>query len=147
MRGEDHRTASPTLLVVEDDEGIRGLLCEVLADEGFALTCVDSIAAARCAIDRGGYDLMTLDLVLGDDSGATLLAELTSHPNAPSTLLLSASPAARKLADTYQVEWLGKPFGLDRLIKSLRRAHAEGRRPTPPSEPAIKVARRLSIGS
>ncbi len=70
----------PTVLVVEDLIYFREIAAEALQGE-YEIQAVATKDGARAALDRGGIDLMVLDLTLdGGEGGLDLLRELPSKP-------------------------------------------------------------------
>jgi DNA-binding NtrC family response regulator len=64
-----------TILVVDDEMGIRALLSEILADEGHTVELAENAAQARSARERSRPDLVLLDIWMPDVDGITLLKE------------------------------------------------------------------------
>ena len=63
----------PTILVVDDEPGVRSSLSGVLKDEGYSVEAVASGEACLERVTRGGIDLIVLDVWLpGMDGLATL---------------------------------------------------------------------------
>ena len=72
--------ARPTVLVVEDLVYFREIAAEALEGE-YEIQAVATKDGARAALDRGGVDLMVLDLTLdGGEGGLDLLRELGAKP-------------------------------------------------------------------
>ena len=70
----------PTVLIVEDLAYFREIAAEALEGE-YAIQAVATKDGARAALDRGGVDLMVLDLTLdGGEGGLDLLRELHAKP-------------------------------------------------------------------
>ena len=67
--------AKPTVLVVEDDELIREIVCDVLEDPQFEVLSVNSTRSAIEALDSGA-DIVAafLDVDLGDQGGGYVVA-------------------------------------------------------------------------
>ena len=63
------------ILVVDDEHGIRDLLCEILNDEGHAVELAENAAQARAARLREPPDLVLLDIWMPDTDGVSLLKE------------------------------------------------------------------------
>ena len=63
------------ILVVDDELGIRDLLCEILNDEGHTVELAENAAQARAAHQRERFDLVLLDIWMPDTDGVTLLKE------------------------------------------------------------------------
>jgi len=107
------------ILVVEDDFRIRDLLRRDLSLVGHQVTEADSLQAARRALMEEDFDLLLLDIMLGKDSGFSLLSELTELP----VICLTARGALedklkglRMGADDYIV----KPFSVLELLERIR---------------------------
>ena len=62
------------ILLVEDDDTLRGLLCTILERGGYRVVTADCLAAARVELLRFPIDLMVLDEVLPDGSGLDFVA-------------------------------------------------------------------------
>lgn len=68
------------MLIVEDLVYFREIAAEALQNE-YEIQAVATKDGARAALDRGGVDLMVLDLTLdGGDGGLDLLRELPGKP-------------------------------------------------------------------
>ena len=61
------------ILVVDDELGIRDLLCEILNDEGHTVEVAENAAQARASRLRERPDLVLLDIWMPDTDGVTLL--------------------------------------------------------------------------
>ncbi|MBF3912864.1 response regulator, partial [Burkholderia pseudomallei] len=66
-------TRSPAVLVVEDDEPLRRVLCNYLSGHGMAVDGVGTAAAAAESVGRREYEMVLLDLGLPDGDGIDVL--------------------------------------------------------------------------
>ena len=64
-----------TILVVDDELGIRDLLSEILNDEGHNVELAENASQARNARQRDEFDLVLLDIWMPDTDGVSLLKE------------------------------------------------------------------------
>lgn len=64
-----------TILVVDDELGIRALLTEILSDEGHTVEAAEDAAQARVLREKLQPDLVLLDIWMPDVDGITLLKE------------------------------------------------------------------------
>ena len=64
-----------TILVVDDEMGIRELLSEILSDEGHVVEAAENAQAAREYRLNQAPDLVLLDIWMPDTDGVTLLKE------------------------------------------------------------------------
>ncbi len=120
------------LLVVDDDDRIRGLLKEYLSRAGFRDTAASDAAGARRMLEAMDFDLMILDVMMPGEDGLSLTRAIRAEagPKAQTPILMLT---ARGLADerieglTSGVDdYLPKPFDpqelLLRIEAILRRA-------------------------
>ena len=113
---------APTLLVLEDDEGIRTSLCLALEGEGYATVGFGLAEEALAALPRLGVDLMLVDLMLGDMDGFTFIREVRQTSDVP-IIVISAR------ADTHDIvaalesgadDYVTKPFQVKEVSARLR---------------------------
>jgi DNA-binding response OmpR family regulator len=115
------------VLVVEDEGGMRQTLRWTLEEEGFA---VADAATARQAVEAAlgaRPALVLLDYGLPDGDGADVATALRHHlaEGAPPIVVLTADGrAAEKARRVGAVAYLHKPFDLDELLATVRRALA-----------------------
>ncbi len=68
-----------TILVVDDELGIRALLSEILSDEGHSVEVAENAAQARALREQCKPDLVLLDIWMPDVDGITLLKEWSAN--------------------------------------------------------------------
>ncbi len=68
-----------TILVVDDEVGIRELLSEILRDEGYRVALAENAEQARIWRNQTRPDLVLLDIWMPDTDGITLLKEWASN--------------------------------------------------------------------
>ena len=66
----------PTVLIVDDEAGVRSALSGVLRDEGYEVETVDSGEACLDRVARAPYDVIVLDIWLPGMDGLVTLARL-----------------------------------------------------------------------
>jgi CheY-like chemotaxis protein len=115
---------SRSILLVEDDAGIRESVAECLEAEGYAVAPVSNGAEALTFLRNAARpDLIVCDLVMPVMDGAELIAQLAAdHALAgiPVVLMSAAAPSSTMplpRADGY----LPKPFELDDLLDTVER--------------------------
>ncbi len=106
------------LLVVDDDERIRGLLQKFLMRHGFLVTVARSAAQARRLLAGLDFDLVVLDVMMPGEDGIALTRDLRSRLGVPILLLTARGETASRIegfeagADDYLV----KPFEPKELL-------------------------------
>ena len=113
------------ILVVDDDRTIREGLVRTLSASGFSTRAAEGIAEARAAIAKGGIDGVLLDIRLKDGDGLDLLAVLRgSHPGLPVVMATAYGDSERTIQAMKlgAFDYVTKPFDLDHLVDTLRRA-------------------------
>ncbi len=106
------------LLVVDDDERIRGLLQKFLIRNGFLVTVARDAAQARRLLAGLEFDLIVLDVMMPGEDGIALTRDLRSRDAVPILLLTAKGEAANRIegfeagADDYLV----KPFEPKELL-------------------------------
>ncbi len=106
------------LLVVDDDERIRGLLQKFLMRNGFLVSTAKSAAQARRLLTGLEFDLVVLDVMMPGEDGIALTRDLRGRSMVPILLLTARSEAASRIegleagADDYLV----KPFEPKELL-------------------------------
>ncbi len=111
------------ILVVDDDQESRNLLCEVLEANGYSVTAVEDGTAAREALSRDGdFRIVIADLRMPKESGLDLLRNLSRHTSKYEMILMSSFISAheRELAQELGVRtMLEKPFRLSELLQAV----------------------------
>ncbi|MGZ4411484.1 MAG: response regulator, partial [Gaiellaceae bacterium] len=116
----------PTILVCDDDPGLRLLLRLAIEPRGYRL--VDARDGATCLrlAARLQPDLVLIDMNLPDMSGSAVVAGIRRDPSLSGTPLLVATGSAlepeRDLVGELRVDGLLiKPFSLDDLVAEVDR--------------------------
>ena len=106
------------LLIVDDDERIRGLLQKFLVRNGFLVSVARDAAQARRILAGLEFDLIVMDVMMPGEDGVTLTRELRKRMGTPILLLTARGEAANRIegleagADDYLV----KPFEPKELL-------------------------------
>jgi len=129
-------TATPTLLLVEDDAPLRNRLAVAMERRGYRVTVADSVAEGIAASAAVRPDFAVVDLRLGDGNGLDVVAALrASRPDARVIVLTGYGNIATAVAAVKAgaVDYLAKPADADQIEAALK---AQGRPlPPPPEQP------------
>jgi two-component system, cell cycle sensor histidine kinase and response regulator CckA len=120
-------TGQGTILLVEDEEGLRTLNARGLVSRGYKVIEAGNGLEAIEALQReGGYvDLVVSDVVMPEMDGPTLLKELRKTNPELRIIFVSgyAEDAFEKgLSDSSQYNFLPKPFTLKQLVSAVKEA-------------------------
>jgi DNA-binding response OmpR family regulator len=114
---------SVSLLVIEDEPGIRDFLERGLADLGFTVASApDGETGSAVALD-GDFQLVILDLLLPDQSGLDVLAEIrAAKPQLPVIVLTALGETADRIhgLDAGATDYVVKPFSVAELGARIR---------------------------
>lgn len=113
-------TGTGTVLVVEDDEGVREFLAVVLERAGYTVLLASDGEQALTSGDDARVDLLISDVVMHGISGKELAVRVRQRrPDLP-VLLISGYPRADLRLEIGD-EFLQKPFGPELLLTRVRR--------------------------
>ena len=120
------------LLLVEDEDGARQGLLEILGALGYAVTAAASGEEAGTLPSEPGYDLLLTDLMLPGISGVDLAVGLRARWPQLKVVMMSGyaeDEMLQRLGPTTAASFLQKPFGMQALARTVR--HALGDEPPP----------------
>ncbi|MEO7754539.1 MAG: response regulator transcription factor [Terracoccus sp.] len=112
------------VLVVDDEERIRGLLSRSLSSEGHSVVSAPSATVALDRLERHAIDLVLLDLVMPGGNGLSVLRAMAERRDETPVIVLSGvtDVATRVQAlDQGAVDVVAKPFSLTELLARVRR--------------------------
>ena len=70
------------ILIVEDDQFLRELYCDVLKAEGYVIDIATDGEEGFKKIKEGGYDLVLLDIILPKIDGLEIMRRIKTDPSA-----------------------------------------------------------------
>ncbi len=110
------------ILIVDDDDRIRGLLKEYLTDNNFIVSTANSADEAKQKLSYFKFNLIVLDVMMPGQDGYSLVKELKMSVSPPIILLTAKGEAENRIkglelgADDY----LGKPFEPKELLLRIK---------------------------
>jgi DNA-binding NtrC family response regulator len=126
-----------TILVVDDELGIRALLSEILTDEGHTVELAEDAAQARAVRASLRPDLVLLDIWMPDVDGITLLKEWGSTAMLTMPVIMMSGhgtiDTAVEATKHGAIAFLEKPITLQKLLRAVEQALAK---PAPRPGPA-----------
>jgi len=120
------------ILVVDDEADIRGLLKEILAEEGYDVEVAADATQARTSRATHVPDLVLLDIWMPDTDGITLLREwsVTDGYDCP-VVMMSGHGTVETAVEATRLgafDFVEKPLSLTKLLRTVERALDAGRR-------------------
>jgi len=124
-----------TILVVDDELGIRALLSEILTDEGHSVELAENAAQARLARERCRPDLVLLDIWMPDVDGITLLKEWGGGGQLTMPVIMMSGhgtiDTAVEATKFGAIAFLEKPITLQKLLRAVEQALVKTVAPRP----------------
>ena len=111
-----------SVLVVEDDHGLRDILARSLREEGFVVTTAVDGRAALASVSPPP-DAIVLDIGLPDSDGRDVCAALRANGIDAPVLFLTARDGLHDRLSGFAAgadDYLSKPFHVDELLARLR---------------------------
>ncbi len=135
-----------TILVVDDELGIRALLSDILTDEGHSVELAENAAQARVMREQCKPDLVLLDIWMPDVDGVTLLKEWGANGQLTMPVVMMSGhgtiDTAVEATKVGAQSFLEKPITMQKLLRAVDQALAK----PAPAAPAAPL-RPISLGN
>ena len=118
-------SASPKILIVDDEAGIRESLASILRDERYSVDVVESAELALERLSASSFDVVLLDVWLPGMDGMEALSRIQSLPQPPSVIIISGHgtiETAVRATKLGAFDFIEKPLSLERVIVLVRNA-------------------------
>jgi DNA-binding NtrC family response regulator len=119
-------SATPHVLVVDDEPDIRNLVKEILEDEHYTVAVAEDGAGARKALRDRRPDLVLLDIWMPEVDGITLLSEWAEDGGLPCpVIMMSGHGTVETAVEATRLgayDFLEKPLSLAKLLLTVERA-------------------------
>ena len=146
-----------TILVVDDELGIRALLSEILADEGHTVELAENAAQARACRERTRPDLVLLDIWMRDVDGITLLKEWGAGAQLTMPVIMMSGhgtiDTAVEATKFGAMAFLEKPITLQKLLRAVEQglvkpaSRIAAAMAAAPSDPGLTVEAAMTGGA
>jgi two-component system nitrogen regulation response regulator NtrX len=138
----------PTILIVDDEPGVRTALTGVLRDEGYDVEAVASGEACLDRVTRGAVDLIVLDVWLPGLDGLDTLARLRERQVDAQIVLISGHgniESAVRAIKLGAFDFVEKPLSLEKTVLVVRNALMQRRLEAENRALRAKVDRTLTM--
>ncbi|TQV63388.1 MAG: response regulator [Halothiobacillaceae bacterium] len=113
----------PSILVVDDDAALRGLLARYLGEQGFEVSCAGGGADLDRVLAEGGTpDLILLDLMMPGEDGLSIARRLRASLSVPIIMLSARGEDIDRIVglEVGADDYLPKPFNPRELLARIR---------------------------
>jgi len=124
------------ILVVDDDDRIRGLVREYLEEHNFLVTTARNASDAKEKIKIIKFDILILDIMMPGQSGLDLTKEIKRNNSTP-IILLTAKGEVQNRIEGLEIgadDYLGKPFEPKELLLRIKNILNKIQKPSLSSE-------------
>ncbi len=113
-----------TILVVEDEKSIARFIELELSHEGYQVIKAEDGRTGLELAEKGGWDLMLLDIMLPGLNGLEVLRRLRRTSDSPVIMLTARDAVMDKVTglDTGADDYITKPFSIEELLARIRTA-------------------------
>lgn len=121
-------TPTHSILIVDDDREMRGLLKDVLEDHGYQVTVAQEGREALAHLGSGDYLVVLTDLRMKGMDGSALLHEIVHHHPACNIIMMTAFGTVESAVDAMKqgaFDYLTKPIKTDELLVTVEKALRE----------------------
>ncbi|WP_437225563.1 response regulator transcription factor [Planctomicrobium sp. SH661] len=121
--------AGNKIVLIEDDREIQTTLRTVLESAGYRVSSASNGAEGQRLIQTEDPDLIITDMMMPRMGGFPVLEYLRTLEDPPRVIMITANEGGRHKAYAEMlgaVDYLRKPFAMDVLLESVRKALDEG---------------------
>jgi DNA-binding NtrC family response regulator len=119
----------PTILIVDDDDAIRGMLYDLLSEK-YECNTASMAEEALQYIEVENYDAILTDIAMPGLTGVELLKRVHENHSTTPVILISGKGSEqdpKALIDMGAFAYITKPFNLDEIEEVVERAIAQTR--------------------
>jgi two-component system nitrogen regulation response regulator NtrX len=137
-----------TILIVDDEAGVRASLGAVLRDEGYEVDAIDSGEACLEQVTRQAYDVILLDIWLPGMDGLDTLERLRERRVDAQVIMISGHAnieSAVRATKLGAFDFIEKPLSLEKTVLAVRNGLRQRRLEVENRALRARVDRRLVI--
>jgi two-component system nitrogen regulation response regulator NtrX len=138
----------PTILIVDDEPGVRTSLGAVLRDEGYQVDAVDSGEACLARLQRSAFDVIVLDIWLPGIDGLETLSRLRQRQIDSQVVIISGHgniESAVRAIKMGAFDFVEKPLSLEKTVLVVGNAVRQKRLEAENRALRARIDRRLTM--
>ena len=116
---------SHSVLIVDDEEGLRSSLTSILSEEGYAVEAVASGDDCLARLARGPVDVVLLDVWLPNLDGLETLERMRQHGQLPMVVMISGHASIETAVRATKLgafDFVEKPLSIEITTRAVRKA-------------------------
>jgi two-component system, NtrC family, response regulator AtoC len=117
----------PTVLVVDDEVGMRDTLVAILEHHGYRVWSAPDGETAFSAAQEKDFDVLVMDIRMPGRDGVSVLEELGTPPRVILMTAYASEDRLRAAADANVFAVLSKPFNMNRMLSLVAQASEENK--------------------
>jgi two-component system NtrC family response regulator len=113
------------LLIVDDEEKQRTMLCGFLSKKGYSCSMAASASEALQQYDEGGFEIALLDMKMPGEDGLSLMKKLKAIDPQVQPIMMTAFGTVETAVEAMQsgaYHYISKPIDLDELLVLIEKA-------------------------
>ena len=112
----------PTILIIDDDAEMTGLLSEFLSDHKYSVQIYHNPLEALEFLQKNSVDLVLLDIMMPEMDGLNVLRKIREHSEVPVMMLTAKGDVSDKVVglELGADDYLPKPFEPQELIARVQ---------------------------
>jgi len=112
-------------LVIDDEESIQRMISAYLKREDIAVDCASDYQQGEKLIKKNHYDLIFMDVYLGETNGIDLLRSIRSYDRDSMIVMITGQPDMDSITESLRLgafDFLVKPFSYQQILAITQRA-------------------------
>ena len=120
-----------SILIVDDEEGVRSILSDYFSDLGYQVSTAGSAAGALARFESSKFDFVILDVHLPDSNGLDLAGKLKNKQSMVDIIIITGNMTEYDYVASFEAgasDFISKPFDLQEIQIKLDRLRFERER-------------------
>jgi DNA-binding NtrC family response regulator len=123
LSGNEQVSGRPTVLIIDDEAGIRKLLTTVLNENGYDAESAENGAEAINKTSEKRYDIALIDIILPDLNGVQLLTKFKETRPRTRKIIMTGNPSLQNAVEALNSgadAYIMKPFEMQKVLETVK---------------------------